>query len=104
MSHRTLSEKSSFLTIHLASLSHSSLFLKTMASVSSQRGETKRKNDVPAVDADPVLGHLVFALLKIVDDLWKPRARVSVGLIRQPETKTRTLRDLRQVSSLDVAG
>lgn len=76
MSQRTLSENSSFLTIHLASLSHSLVFL---ARRTGQYFETVRLSEVcsPPVNTDAVLGHLVFTLLKIVDDLCEGR-RVSV--------------------------
>lgn len=66
MSQRTLSEKRSFLTIHLASLSHSLVFL--YSKISKRRRREKGENE-PPVDADSVFGHLVLARLQIVDHL-----------------------------------
>jgi len=70
MSHRTLSLKSSFLMTHLASLSHSFVFLRRRRVSRVQGGSAGGwKRDAPAVDADPVLGHLVLARLQVGEDL-----------------------------------
>lgn len=66
MSHLTLSEKSLFLMIHFASLSHSSTDLRAALSAS---GLGRNNCNLPAIDRYAILSHLIFAELQVLEHL-----------------------------------